>query len=205
MKLLNDIFISFLEALKRDTQKTYLERLKALRTQAIVEMLYATGLRVSELITLKRALIFYKTNLIKIIGKGNKERLVPVNDLSWKVLEEYDEFLYQNETVKKKNKEHSSWLFPSDGLSGHITRQVVARDIKFFAIKAGLNSDTLSPHVFRHAFASHLVQNGADLRVVQELMGHADITSTQIYTHVLDKQALEMVKELHPLGFKENS
>ena len=93
-----------------------------------------------------------------------------------------------------------SWLFPSDGESGHLTRQAFARDLKVLAGAAGLSAARVSPHVLRHAFASHLLQNGADLRVVQDLLGHADISTTQIYTHVLDERAKAMVRDLHPLG-----
>lgn len=92
------------------------------------------------------------------------------------------------------------WLFPSDGESGHLTRQAFARDLKLLAAAAGIAPARVSPHVLRHAFASHLLQNGADLRIVQELLGHADIATTQIYTHVLDERLKAMVRDLHPLN-----
>ena len=92
------------------------------------------------------------------------------------------------------------WLFPAEGESGHLTRQVFARDLKRIAAAAGISSSRVSPHVLRHAFASHLLQNGADLRVVQDLLGHADISTTQIYTHVLDERAKAMVRDLHPMS-----
>jgi integrase/recombinase XerD len=99
----------------------------------------------------------------------------------------------------------SPWLFPSDSESGHLTRQAFARDLKVVAAAAGLKAERVSPHVLRHAFASHLLQNGADLRVVQDLLGHADISTTQIYTHVLDERAKAMVRDLHPLADPEPS
>lgn len=168
-------------------------RLRALRMRCLIEMLYATGLRVSELIALPLSAATTRERFLVVRGKGDKDRLVPLNEAareaarSWLV------------ALRETGGTESRWLFPSEGESGHLTRQAFARDLKVLAGAAGLSA-SLSPHVLRHAFASHLLQNGADLRVVQELLGHADIATTQIYTHVLDDRLKSMVRDLHPLA-----
>jgi integrase/recombinase XerD len=169
-------------------------RLKALRMRCLVEMLYATGLRVSELIALPLSAATTRERFLIVRGKGNKERLVPLNDAARQAARDW------LEDLKEAGAADGRWLFPSEGESGHLTRQVFARDLKSLAGAAGLSAASLSPHVLRHAFASHLLQNGADLRVVQELLGHADIATTQIYTHVLDERLKSMVRDLHPLS-----
>lgn len=169
-------------------------RLKALRMRCLVEMLYATGLRVSELIALPRSAATTRERFLIVRGKGDKERLVPLNEAARQAAREWLEALIE------AGEGEGRWLFPSDGESGHLTRQVFARDLKVLGGAAGLSAAALSPHVLRHAFASHLLQNGADLRVVQELLGHADIATTQIYTHVLDERLKSMVRDLHPLA-----
>ncbi|WP_454654705.1 site-specific tyrosine recombinase XerD [Bosea beijingensis] len=169
-------------------------RLKSLRMRCLVEMLYATGLRVSELIALPLSAATTRERFLIVRGKGDKERLVPLNEAARQAARDWLEVL------KEAGAADGRWLFPSEGESGHLTRQVFARDLKSLAGAAGLSSAALSPHVLRHAFASHLLQNGADLRVVQELLGHADIATTQIYTHVLDERLKSMVRDLHPLA-----
>ena len=169
-------------------------RLKALRMRCLVEMLYATGLRVSELIALPLSAATTRERFLIVRGKGDKERLVPLNDAARGAARDW------LEAMKEDSRADGRWLFPSEGESGHLTRQVFARDLKSLAGAAGLSAASLSPHVLRHAFASHLLQNGADLRVVQELLGHADIATTQIYTHVLDERLKSMVRDLHPLA-----
>ncbi|MCB4801108.1 integrase/recombinase XerD [Methylobacterium brachiatum] len=162
---------------------------RARRMVCLLELLYATGLRVSELVALPRAAGTTRERYLFIKGKGGRERLVPLTEASRVAMTAHLAAV----------PEESPWLFPADSDSGHLTRQAFARDLKAVAVAAGLRPDRVSPHVLRHAFASHLLQNGADLRIVQELLGHADISTTQIYTHVLDERLKAMVRDLHPL------
>jgi integrase/recombinase XerD len=179
-----------------------LQRLRAMRLYCLLEVLYATGLRVSELVSLPRSAARRDANMIVVRGKGNKERLVPLNEASQQAMADY---LAATETLKpeqKRNAIGSKWLFPSFGESGHLTRQHFARDLKELARSAGLAPRLVSPHVVRHAFASHLLHNGADLRIVQTLLGHTDISTTQIYTHVVEERLKSLVRDLHPLAEK---
>jgi integrase/recombinase XerD len=166
------------------------------RTACLLELLYATGLRVSELVALPKSAARRGEPLILVRGKGGRERLVPISDPAKRAIAAYRVLL------ESRGGGGGPWLFPADGASGHLSRQVFARDVKVVAAAAGIAATRLSPHVLRHAFASHLLQNGADLRVVQELLGHADISTTQIYTHVLDERMKAMVRDLHPLNEK---
>jgi integrase/recombinase XerD len=170
------------------------ERLRAARMTCLLELLYATGLRVSELVALPRSAAKTRDRFLVVRGKGAKERLVPLTEAAREAARSYLAML------EEQTKAASPWLFPADSESGHLTRQAFARDLKAVAGAAGLRTDKVSPHVLRHAFASHLLQNGADLRVVQELLGHSDISTTQIYTHVLDERLKSMVRDLHPLA-----
>jgi integrase/recombinase XerD len=172
-----------------------LARLRALRLLCLLEVLYATGLRISELTQLPATAATLDDRMLIIRGKGGKERLAPLNKAAKTVMREYLDLRAQIGRAAQ-----SQWLFPSFGESGHLTRQHVARELKRLACAAGLKPDRISPHVLRHAFASHLLQNGADLRVVQTLLGHADISTTQIYTHVLRERLKSMVRDLHPLS-----
>lgn len=170
------------------------EHLRRLRLWCLLELLYATGLRVSELVALPASAARQDTRLLMVRGKGDKERLVPLNQAAKDAMAAY-------KTARDEaGLAASRWLFPSFGDSGHLTRQHFARDLKALAAGAGLRTEAISPHVLRHAFASHLLQNGADLRVVQTLLGHADISTTQIYTHVLEDRLKNMVRDLHPLA-----
>ncbi len=171
-------------------------RLIGARMACLLEMLYATGLRVSELISLPVSAARTRERFLIVRGKGGKERLVPLTEAARDAARS---FLALRESGPHETA-RAAWLFPADSASGHITRQAFARDLKELAIRAGLAPERVSPHVLRHAFASHLLHNGADLRVVQELLGHADIATTQIYTHVLDERMKEMVRDLHPLA-----
>lgn len=173
-----------------------LERIHAARTACLLELLYATGLRVSELVALPKAAARRNEPLILIRGKGGRERLVPLSEPAKRSIAAYRALL------EARSLGDGPWLFPAESASGHLSRQVFARDVKAVAARAGIAVARVSPHVLRHAFASHLLQNGADLRVVQELLGHADISTTQIYTHVLDERMKAMVRDLHPLNEK---
>jgi integrase/recombinase XerD len=173
-------------------------RLRAARLACLLETLYATGLRVSELVALPLSAARRDARVIVVRGKGNKERLVPLNDAAKRSMQTYLALL--TEAGRAPQTAPSKWLFPSFGDSGHLTRQHLARELKALAAAAGLRADRISPHVLRHAFASHLLHNGADLRVVQTLLGHADISTTQIYTHVLEERLKSLVRVLHPLA-----
>lgn len=173
------------------------ERLRAARMACLLELLYATGLRVSELIALPVTAARRDERFLVVRGKGNKERIVPLNGAAKAAMGAYLTLREQAGLAASK------WLFPSSGESGHLTRQHVGRELKAVAGAAGLPAAKVSPHVLRHAFASHLLQNGADLRSVQQLLGHADIATTQIYTHVLDERLAGLVRDLHPLAEDE--
>ena len=175
------------------------ERLRAARMSCALELLYASGLRVSELVALPKSAARAASGALTVRGKGAKERLVPLSPAALSAARRYRALLDASAPGLAAGK----WLFPSDSDSGHMTRQAFARDLKEVAAAAGLRADHVSPHALRHAFASHLLQNGADLRVVQELLGHADVATTQIYTHVLDERMAEMVRDLHPLAREE--
>lgn len=179
--------------------KTPVARLRAARTHALLELLYATGLRVSELVGLSASTIRKDQNFLLVTGKGNKERIVPFGDKAKAAVALYRAELEAMRRNKPESDE-SKWLFPSTGGAAHLSRQHFARDLKNLATRIGLPSRHLSPHVLRHAFASHLLQNGADLRSVQQLLGHADISTTQIYTHVLEKRLHGLVESAHPLA-----
>lgn len=173
------------------------ERLRRLRTVCLIEMLYATGLRISELAALPASAARTRGDAIIVTGKGGKERLVPLGGAA------KDAMAAWLDARRAAGLGTSRWLFPSSGASGHLTRQHAALDLKDLARAAGLDPAALSPHVLRHAFASHLLAHGADLRIVQTLLGHADISTTQIYTHVLDERLAAMVRDLHPLSDAE--
>ena len=175
-------------------EATASERLRAVRLVCLLEVLYASGLRVSELISLPASAAKGNSETIAVRGKGSKERLVPLGQAARKAMRDYFGLLSESKSGGGR------WLFPSFGESGHVTRQHVARELKTLAAAAGIDHRKMSPHVLRHAFASHLLANGADLRVVQALLGHADVSTTQIYTHVLDERLKSMVRDLHPLA-----
>ena len=178
-----------------------LEGAEAVRLLCIIELLYASGLRVSELVTLPLAAVTGERRMLLVRGKGGKERLVPLGEPARIAIKSYlgvrARFLPRLERAQR-------FLFPSRGVEGHLTRRRVAQLMKDLAVRAGVDPAKLSPHVLRHAFASHLVANGADLRSVQQLLGHADIATTQIYTHVQDERLRRLVAEKHPLAARRS-
>jgi integrase/recombinase XerD len=171
-----------------------LVRLRAARLLCLLEVVYATGLRVSELMALPASAARRDQRMLVVRGKGDKERLVPLNKAAHRAMADYLAL------CTEAGRQDSKWLFPSFGEQGHLTRQHFARELKALGVACGIAPARLSPHVLRHAFASHLLHNGADLRVVQTLLGHADISTTQIYTHVLEERLKTLVRDLHPLG-----
>ncbi len=176
------------------------DRLAKLRMHALIELLYATGMRVSELVSLPASVLQQNGRFLVIRGKGNKDRLVPLSQAAIRAMRSYGEALADEMAREESGNRESPWLFPSSGKQGFLPRQVFARDLKSLAARAGIRVATISPHVLRHAFASHLLANGADLRAVQELLGHSDISTTQIYTHVLEERLHNLVQNHHPLA-----
>ena len=166
------------------------------RMATLLEILYATGLRVSELVTLPLGAVERDPTVLMVRGKGDKERLVPLSDPARKAIASW---LHVRAAMLDES-ETSRFLFPSRGRTGHLTRQRFAQLLKEAAFVAGIDPARVSPHVLRHAFASHLLEGGADLRSVQLMLGHADIATTQIYTHVLDEKLRTLVQDKHPLA-----
>ncbi len=176
------------------------------RLRSMIELLYATGLRVSELVGLPLAAAQRDPRFLLVRGKGGKERVVPLSAPSRQALAAYLEcrsrFLPPSgkSDAKMADAKMARWLFPSRGAEGHLTRQRCGQLLKQLALAAGLDPARLSPHVLRHAFASHLLDHGADLRSVQQMLGHADIATTQIYTHVQSERLRRLVESAHPLA-----
>ncbi|WDI31727.1 site-specific tyrosine recombinase XerD [Hyphococcus flavus] len=180
-----------------------MEGSKGLRLRAMLEILYSGGLRVSELVGLPLGALRKGERVLVVRGKGDKERVAPLTQRAVEAAEAYltcrDEFL----ETKAKQKAPSPWFFPSRGKAGHITAARFAQILKDLAVKAGVPPSKVSPHVLRHAFATHLLEGGADLRSVQQMLGHADITTTQIYTHIAQDRLKELVFSKHPLAKKQ--
>lgn len=167
------------------------------RLTLIVELLYATGLRISELVTLPASAAKAQDALI-IYGKGGKERLVPLGRQAISAMQSYE----KDRNSFYMSQGDSPWLFPSRGKGGHISRRRVGQMLDELAVEAGIEVQKVSPHVLRHAFATHLLHNGADLRTVQELLGHEDLSTTEIYTHILDERMKSLVLQKHPLAIE---
>ena len=185
---------AMLDTLNNRGQDSY----KNMRLRLLVEMLYATGLRVSELVELPLSAKNPNQPWLIVLGKGNKERLVPLHEQAIAIMKAY--LIKRAEFLEEKRIKENHYLFVSNSGKGHPTRQWFARELKKIAIDCNIDPKAVSPHVFRHAFASHLLARGADLRALQQLLGHSDITTTQIYTHLLDAHLKEVMTEFHPLA-----
>ena len=200
-KLLSEKEISLL--LEQATKNAEISsHINDLRLCALLELLYATGLRVSELVSLPITALRSGEPYIYVVGKGHKERLVPLSQRSIEVADNYIVAMNSAKDSKGKNKYQAKqkWLFPSRGKLGHLTRHRFSQLLKELGMSVGLAPSRLSPHVVRHAFATHLLSNGADLRAVQKMLGHADISTTQIYTHILEERLKSLVQSKHPLA-----
>lgn len=166
------------------------------RIAVMIELMYATGMRVSELVALPQNAINYRKATVTIFGKGNKERIVPIADRALDIINDYldlrADFIKQNSD--------SPWLFPSASAEGHLTRDAFYKDLKTLAACCGIFPSRISPHVLRHSFATHLLNNGADLRSVQKMLGHESIATTEIYTHITSQKLLNEVRQKHPLA-----
>lgn len=197
-KILTEDEVSRLLDAARRTGRTPSERL---RNTALMELLYATGMRVTELVSLPVAAVRGDPRMILVRGKGGKERMVPLSPPARTALIEWlDAWGADQEAARTKGVKPSTFLFPSRGKDGYLTRVSFYQTIKTFAVAAGISADKVTPHTLRHAFATHLLANGADLRAIQTLLGHADLSTTEIYTHVLDTRLKELVLGHHPLA-----
>ena len=167
------------------------------RLYVLLEVLYASGMRVSELVSLPLGAFIKDERHLQIVGKGGRERIVPLNCHAVDALSNWL-VIRENDVLKNRK---SRWLFPSGGHSGHLTRDGFFKELKKLALNISINPDKVSPHVFRHSFASHLIAHDADLRSVQQMLGHADIATTEIYTHVLPDRLKKIVENSHPLSY----
>ncbi len=202
-KTLGEAEVTALLAAARSTGRTPAERLRA---TALMEVLYATGLRVSELVSLPQAAVRGDPRMILVKGKGGKERMVPLSPPARAALADWlAELDRQAEPLRAEGKPVPKALFPARSAAGHLTRQQFFLMLKSIAARAGLDPAQVTPHVLRHAFATHLLAHGADLRVIQTLLGHADVATTEIYTHVLDDHLKDLVLTRHPLARKTRS
>lgn len=197
---------SIIEVIKNDQNS------RGYRMLAFMHILSGSGLRVSEIIALKKNNIQtsivdgMKHQYLMLKGKGDKERIAPLTNDAILSINQYivvwEEFLTKSQKLKYKNFSGDSWLFPSKGKTGHITRQQVANLLKTYAIKAGLDPEKISPHILRHSFATNILEKGIDLRVLQEILGHSDISTTQIYTHINSAKMRGFIERHHPLAKK---
>ncbi len=171
------------------------------RNACLMQLLYATGMRVTELVSLPIASARGDPRMLLVRGKGGKERMVPLSPPARAALSRWMEIRTDmDETARATGKPVSNFLFPSRGKAGHLTRHAFYLLIKEFAVEGGVSPAKVTPHTLRHAFATHLLANGADLRAIQTLLGHADVATTEIYTHVLEERLRELVMDHHPLA-----
>ena len=200
-KLLNERsilrLIEHVKDLQIGSELTHKKRLRHQRFLSQIEILYSTGMRVSELLSIKISDLNQHNYFLNVMGKGNKERIVPLTEEALSETKYYLELLGCMRDLEKE-----TYLYPGSRKNQCLSRQYFASELKAYARGAGLDEKNISPHVLRHAFASHLLQNGADLRSVQQMLGHSDISTTQIYTHILDDKLKLAVKENHPLSKK---
>lgn len=177
-----------------------------LRNTAMLELLYATGLRVTELVSLPVSSVRGDPKMVLVRGKGGKERMVPMSTPARVAIKDWLHIRDEAESrAKAQGIPASRFLFPSSGIEGHLTRQQFHNLLKSLAIAAGVSPASVTPHALRHAFATHLLAGGADLRVIQTLLGHADVATTEIYTHVLDDHLKDLVLTHHPLAKKSRN
>ena len=173
------------------------------RNECLMELLYASGMRISELMSLPISTVRGRPKMILIKGKGSKERLVPLSPPALDALDRWLKLRDKKEDLSiKAGLKRSNFLFPSNSKNGHLTRNWFFNKIKSWAIEAGVRSESVSPHTIRHAFATHLLSNGADLRVIQTILGHSDIATTEIYTHIVNDKLKSTLDEHHPLSNK---
>jgi integrase/recombinase XerD len=199
-KTLTEVEVTRLMDAARTRARNPVDRL---RDTALFELLYASGLRVSELVSLPVSAVRGDPRMILVKGKGDKERMVPLSGPARAALAAWLAHRdAEDDASRKAGRAASRYLFPGDGREGHLTRQYFHSLVKDVAVLAGISPSRVTPHVLRHAFATHLLAHGADLRVIQTLLGHADLATTEIYTHVLDDHLKELVLTKHPLARK---
>ncbi|RFP89400.1 tyrosine recombinase [Rhodobacteraceae bacterium 63075] len=197
-KVLAEAEVSRLLEASGEVGRTEADRL---RNRCLLELLYATGMRVSELVSLPVSAARGDPKLLLVLGKGGKERMVPLSPDARALVQEWLALRdAAEEAARKAGRPASKFLFPSRGRAGHLTRNAFYLLLKEIAVQAGVSPARVSPHKLRHAFATHLLANGADLRAIQTLLGHADVATTEIYTHVLEKRLSDLVLEHHPMA-----
>lgn len=200
-KLPKTLSIDEVERLMIAASKTGRTETEKTRNTCLMELLYATGMRVTELVSLPITSAKGSPDMLLVMGKGGKERMVPLSETAKSAMRSWLELREEQDARDRESgKPVSRFLFPSRGKDGHLTRHSFYLKIKDIAVNAHVSPSKVTPHVLRHAFATHLLQNGADLRVIQTLLGHADVSTTEIYTHVLEERLKSLVLEKHPLA-----